>query len=115
MIFSIVAMATTIALFTAITATYKVAGIIPTEHIKGYYAAIAGLRYANILLQDHYEALAPIGNSGTFLVDKFGNLDYPDSHPALYADLMMQPPHQMYITITHNADDTYTATASYSL
>ena len=109
MIFSVVAMITTIALFKAITLTFKVAGVEQMERIKGYYAAIAGLRYANVMLQDPniMNLLTAVGSSVTRSVK--------DDYFTLYSDLHLSDPHNVTIKITYNADDTYTAVASYSL
>ena len=52
MIFFIIAAIASMGLYTAVYNLGKAQGVGEVEHVKGYFAALGGLRYAKILLKD---------------------------------------------------------------
>lgn len=114
MVFSIITLVASAALFMGISATYKVAGVGEAQSIKGYYAAHAGARYAYVMLQDPaiMSQLVADGNSVTVHANAA-------PYDTLYADLNLQAPHDITITITYRLipatkTDDYLVTSTYT-
>lgn len=109
MIFMILTLAGSAALYISISANFSVGGMEEdSERAKGYYAAVAGLRQAALMLDDAaiVNAIPSSGNTITRSIKT--------NYSSLYNDLVLQNPHDVSITIRNNGDGTYTATASYS-
>jgi len=51
-IFAVICMIMSIGLYYSVFSAFKGSGIKEVEYIKGYYACVAGLRYASVLLKD---------------------------------------------------------------
>jgi len=96
------------ALYIAIISSYSIIGVNMVSDVGGYYAALAGLRYADIMLQDVNVVRAVITN-GSYTCQSV-KADYPD----LANDLKLQgSAHDLTITIENSGNNTYKATASY--
>ncbi len=81
-----------------------------TEYIKGHYAALAGLRYATILLGDPetlfgYEPVA--GNSVT--------KSLWDDYNTVAVDMGLSDRLDVILVITKNTDDEFDVTATYTV
>lgn len=119
MVFAIITLVASAALFMGISATYKVAGVGEEQNIKGYYAALAGARYANVILQ-HLDLYNPDLFTGKGLDLLPGQtIAINTAGMDLNTDLNLQPPHCIKIEITYNfnaaADiDDYTVKSTYS-
>lgn len=109
MVFIVLAMIGTYSLYMLVSSNYSVVGTNTAANTEGYYAAVAGLRYAPTMLNDLYLAgNVPASNAS---VTKSMKNDYAGT---LYANLGLTPPHDVTITIKNNGDGTYSATASYN-
>ncbi len=118
MVFAIITLVASAALFMGISSTYKIVGAGETDSIRGYYAAVSGARYGMILLQDP-QTCNDVINAYKF--NKVGITYVIDgtAYPTVYNDLMLQTPHQLSITITDNPqtashpDEDFTIVSAY--
>ena len=112
-IFGVITLITILALFTAVSNTCKIVGVGETDRVKGYYAALGGLRYAAILLKD------PVGRLKFKTLETDGEIVGPFSLGKTYsdvaADLDIADPYDVTIKITEdaNVDGGYKVEATY--
>lgn len=104
MVFMLVSVIASIGLYNSVYLTFKIQSINEVERIRGYYADLAGLRYATLLLMDTtgYAVGVPVSR----------NVRITDN--ALYQNLGLRPPHDLIITITRRADGMYDVSATYN-
>lgn len=108
-IFMLIALITTYALYMLVSSNYSVLGINAPEQIKEYYAAMGGLRYAaTVMLNDSVNVLAILKSTNP---STWSLKTYDPS--GIYQDLGLSP-HDISITIQDMKDGTYTITASYN-
>ena len=106
-VFSVISTIALLALFMNISPNYKIV-VEETEYMKGYYAAIAGLRYASIMLENP-AIVHQLDTTGTYTVPKIST-----SYATLFTDLVLKAPHDVAITITDGGGGNYTVTATYN-
>ena len=109
MVFIVLAMIGTYSLYMLISSNYSVFGVKTTTKTEEYYAAMAGLRYAAVMLTDSgviHTLATPATNPSTWSIKT--------SYPFLWNDLGLTSPHDVNITITKNADGTYTVQSVYN-
>ena len=109
-----------------ITATYKVAGVGEADHIKAYYAALAGARYALYIMADPsnqkmlFTPTLPPPPPGYVQVSLHGEyvkyLNDANTGSPLFNDLGLRSPHDVVITVFRSQDsgDTCKVESTYS-
>lgn len=112
MVFMLVSIMASIGLYNSVYLTCKIQSINEVERIRGYYADIAVLRYATFLLRNpaniagHDVSALPGATTG--------ELNVRTQYNALYVDLGLRLPHELFITITRREDGRYDVIARYT-
>lgn len=112
MVFMLVSVIASIGLYNSVFITSKIQSINEMERIRGYYADLAGLRYATLLLRNPANIAGYDVSSVTGATT--GPLSVRTQYNALYVDLGLRPPHDLIITITRRADGLYDVSATYN-
>ena len=85
-----------------------------TEYIKGHYAALAGLRYTMILLENPEDLFARFGDEPPIDVDDSIEISFWVDYRDIAVDMGLSDRRNVTLVITKNADGEFDVTAAYS-